>query len=86
MMPVTLMMGATGLTVLAQLAKPGDLTSLGIARTVVGGFLATTGVLVLGQVASGDIATAVAALVFVTAAFVHGATLSNVTLNYLKRS
>ena len=86
MTPVTFMMGATGLTVLAQLARPGDLSGLGISRTVVGGFLATTGVLVLGQLASGDIAARLAALVFVTALFVHGATISTVTLNYLNRS
>jgi len=86
MTPVTFMLGATGLTVLAQLARPGELSGLGISRTVVGGFLATTGVLVLGQLGSADVANGIAALVFVTAAFVHGATLSTLTLDYLNRS
>jgi hypothetical protein len=75
MITVTYMVGATALTAFAQLSKADQFTRIG--RTIVGGVLATAGVLTLGMWSS-EVARGLAALVFVTSALVNGATIASI--------
>jgi hypothetical protein len=81
---VTFAGGATILTVIRQLASPGDLAALNLPRTIVGGILTTAGLLTIGQW-SPDTADKLAALIFVTAALIHGVRLAEIANSYINQ-
>lgn len=75
MITATYMVGATALTAFAQLSSADQFTRIG--RTIIGGTLATAGVLTLGMWDAG-VARGLAALVFVTSLLVNGATIARI--------
>lgn len=79
---VTYMAGATGLTIVRQMATPGELTGLNLPRTIVAGTLATAGLLFVGQ-SNSEVAGKLAALIFITSALVHGGRLAELVNNYI---